>query len=180
MKTRRQKIEDLEKISGAMDGCQFAVCVDYHGLSVPQINELRQQLTDAGAEATVIKNTLARLAASQVMGDSPAEDLEKFVNLFEGPSMLIIGKEAAVEPAKVIAKFAKENESLGVKGGWFSNSFLDEKGVAAVSKMPSREEVLGQLLNLLNAPATELVRLLNTPAQQTVQILSSHRDNLEG
>ena len=82
MKTRSQKVEDLAEISEAIGECQITVCVDYHGLSVPQINELRQQLSDAGAEATVTKNTLARLAVSDVITDAPAEDLEKFVNLF--------------------------------------------------------------------------------------------------
>ena len=100
MKTRSQKVEDLAQISEAMGECQIAVCVDYHGLSVPQINDLRQQLSEAGAQATVTKNTLARLAFTEVITEAPSEDLEKFVNLFAGTSMLIVGKDAAVEPAK--------------------------------------------------------------------------------
>ena len=175
---RAEKEKEVTYISETLNQSQIAICVDYHGLSVSQITEFRQQLREAGAEAKVIKNTLAKIAASDVLKDSPEEDLEQFVGLFEGPSLLIFGKEQAVEPAKVVAKFAKDNEQLGVKGAWFSDGFLDEKGVTAVSKMPSREETLAKLLSLLNTPAQTLLRLLNAPGQQLAQVLAAHKDKL--
>ena len=178
MKSHSDKVSDLEFVEKSFDGSQIAFCVDYLGLTVAEVTSLRVQLNKVGAEAKVVKNTLAKLAASKCFKESSAADLEKFNNLFQGPSMLIFGREDAVSSAKVLAKFAKENEKLSIKGGWFSNTFIDEKGVEAVSKMPSREEVLGQLLALINTPATQLLRLMNTPARQVVQVINAHKQNL--
>ena len=91
---------------------------------------------------------------------------------------MVFGKEEAVGPAKVLAKFAKDHEHLEVKGAWFSDAFLDSKGVVAVSKMPSREETLAKLLALLNTPAQQLMRLMNAPAQQVVQVIKAHEQKL--
>lgn len=175
---RNIKEQEVAYLSDALENSQMTVCVDYLGLSVSQIGDLRQQLRESGAEAKVIKNTLARLAVSTTLKDAPAEDLEKFAGLFKGPSLIIFGKEEAVAPAKVLSKFAKDNEKMQIKGAWFSGSFIDSDGVDAISKMPSREETLAKLLSLLNTPAQQLMRLLNTPARQVVQVVDAHRQNL--
>ncbi len=178
MKSHNDKVGDLAFVEESFENSQIAFCVDYLGLTVSQVTNLRVQLNQVGAEAKVVKNTLAKLAATKCFKESSAADLEKFNNLFTGPSMLVFGKEDAVSSAKVIAKFAKENEKLSIKGGWFANKFIDETGVEAVSKMPSREEVLGQLLALINTPATQLLRLMNTPARQVVQVIEAQRQKL--
>lgn len=176
--TRADKENEVKLIADGINASQLTVCVDYLGLTVAQVSELREKLTEAGAEAKVTKNTLAKIAVSDVLKDSPAEDLEKFVDLFAGPSLMVFGKEDAVGPAKVLAKFAKDNENLEVKGAWFADAFLDSKGVVAVSKMPSREETLSKLLALLNTPAQMLMRLMNAPAQQVVQVIKAHEQKL--
>lgn len=176
--TRADKENEVKLIADGISESQLTVCVDYLGLTVAQVSDLREQLAEAGAEAKVTKNTLARIAANDVLKDTSAEDLEKFVDLFTGPSLMVFSKEEAVGPAKVLAKFAKEHEHLDVKGAWFDNAFLDTKGVVAVSKMPSREETLAKLLSLLNTPAQMLMRLMNAPAQKVVQVIKAHEQNL--
>ena len=176
--TRADKENEVKLIADGINASQMTVCVDYLGLTVAQVSDLRQQLAEAGAEAKVTKNTLAKIAVNEVLKDTSSEDLEKFVDLFTGPSLMVFGKEEAVGPAKVLAKFAKEHENLEVKGAWFSDAFLDAKGVVAVSKMPSREETLAKLLALLNTPAQQLMRLMNAPAQQVVQVIKAHEQKL--
>lgn len=178
MKSRVQKEQDLSSLNKSMEAAQIAVCADYMGLTVKQVTELRRELKKSGGEAVVMKNTLAKIAAKNVLKDMPAADMEKFLGLFEGPSMLIFGQNDAIGPAKVIAKYAKDLEKFKVKGGVFSGAFVDANGVDAVSKLPSREELLSTLLRLINTPATQLVRLLATPAQQVVQVVDAQRQKL--
>lgn len=175
---KNQKNEEVSWISDSIKDSRIVVCVDYLGLTVSQVNALRQELRDAGAEVKVSRNTLAKIAAEQVLSDNDPEDIAQFVELFKGPSLLVFGKEDAVASAKIISKYAKEHECFEIKGGWFSDSYLDQPGIVKVSTMPSREEVLGQLLSLINTPATQLVRLVKAPAQQLAQVLGAHQNNL--
>ena len=105
--------------------------------------------------------------------------LQKFTEQFLGPSFLVVAFDEVVAPAKVLTKFATDNEKFALKGGWFEGSFLAEAGIEELSKLPSREETLAKLLNLLTAPATQLLRVTNAPGTNVVQLLAACRDKLE-
>ncbi|MCB0336459.1 MAG: 50S ribosomal protein L10 [Bdellovibrionales bacterium] len=176
---REDKDKELELLCDSYQAAPLAMCVDYRGMNVAEITSFRKQLREVGASAKVVKNTLAKISAQRVLKDgAEAADLDRFLGLFQGPSCVIFSGEDVVASAKVVAKAKKDFEDLEIKGGWYEGSFLDQKGVDTVASMPSREETLGKLLNLINTPATQLVRVLNAPGQQMVQVLSAYRDTL--
>lgn len=177
---REEKKAEVQYLSDCFQKSQIAVCADYRGLSVGQITDLRSKLRKAGSFGRVVKNTLAKISVGQVFSEQDSGSLEKFLGLFEGPSLLVFSFEDPIAPTKVMAEFAKEHQALELKGGWLDGEFVDDKGVTALSKMPGREETLAKLLNLMSTPATQLVRLLQAPAQKTVQVLEAQRQKLEG
>ncbi len=176
---RAEKQVEIETLTGAIENARIAMLADYQGLTVAEITELRAALRDAGSVGKVVKNTLGKLSATQALKDSPEDEREKFLALFQGPNLLVTTEEDSVGLAKVVTKFAKEHEKLEIKGAWFDGECIDESGVKDLSNMPSREELIAKLLSLLTAPATQLVRLLQAPASQTVQVLEAHRANME-
>ena len=175
---KEQKVEQLDFLSNCFSESIVTLFADYRGLSVVEMTELRRKLKAAGANAKVVKNSLLSLAAKQVYCDSDPADMEKLQGVFSGPSLLAFAPEDVVAPAKVLTEFAKENENLVLKGGWFDGSFLDSAAVTALSKMPSREDTLAKLLSLLNTPATQLLRLMSEPGSQVARVIAAQRDKL--
>ena len=177
---RAEKVSEVEFIAGAFTKAQVALCADYRGLTVAEVTKLRKKLREGGAQARVVKNTLAKISAKKAFASAGADQLAKFVAMFEGPSLLVVSETDPVAPAKIISDFVKESkEKLRIKGGWVDGSCLDSSGVDALSKMPGKKETLAKLLNLLMAPATQFVRLLQAPGSQVVRALEAHRKNLE-
>jgi large subunit ribosomal protein L10 len=176
---RAEKQAEVESLSGRLEQARIALTADYRGLTVAEITELRKQLRETGSVGRVVKNTLAKISAQKVFGESEGEDLQKFLDVFEGPSMLVTSEEDAVSPTKVLTKFAKEHEALTLKGGWFDGGFIDDKGLEELSKLPSREELLAKLLSVISAPATQVVQLMQAPGSQLVRTLEAHRANIE-
>jgi large subunit ribosomal protein L10 len=174
-----EKNQEVSSIADALGRSLIALCADYRGLTVAQITALRRDLRSSGSHGKVVKNTLARLAVEKSLQSSGGSGVTKFLEVFRGPTMLVYSFDDAVAPAKVLAKYAKEIDKFSIKGAYFEGSFIDPSGVEDLSRMPSREEVLAQLLRVINAPATNLVRLLNEPGSQVARLLEAHRANLE-
>lgn len=176
---REEKQQEVETISASFATAQSALCADYRGLTVAEVTTLRKELRKNGAQGKVVKNTLARLAAERAYKDADAAQLKKFMELFEGPSLVIYSDKDPVAPAKVIFAFAKDHQNLKIKGGWVDGQFLDSSGAEQLAKMPGREETLAKLLALIAAPATQLVRLFAAPATQVVRVIDAQRQNIE-
>jgi len=177
---RAEKEAEVKFLTDCFTKSKVALCADYRGLTVGQVTKLRKEIRGMGAVARVTKNTLARISAQKVYGDSAkAQELENFLKLLEGPSMLFFSYTDPVAPAKVLAKFAKDNEKLRIKGGWLDGSCMDSKAVDALSKLPGREETLAKLLSLINTPARQLMQLLKTPGTQTVRVIDEQRKKIE-
>lgn len=178
---KQEKLIEVDTVGSAFASAQVALCADYRGLTVAQVTELRRQLTKTGSVGRVVKNTLARIAAGNALKSRTNQeaDLKKFIDLFDGPNMVVYSDSDPVAPAKVISGFAKDHQNLKIKGGWVDGCFIDKAGVEALSKMPGREETLAHLLSLIAAPATQLVRLMATPATQVVRVIDAQRGNLE-
>ena len=176
---RSDKDKEIKFLGDNLKGAPITLCADYRGLTASEITTLRQELSGVGSVGKVVKNTLARRSIDKVLKEAEAAEVEKLRELFNGPSMIIFaGADQAVASAKVVAKFKKDNEKFELKGGWFEGAFLDDKGIEALSKMPSKEELLSQLLSVINAPATKVVQLLNAPATKLVGTLDAHKNNL--
>lgn len=173
------KKQEVEFIGEHLKSSVLALCADYRGLTVDEITQLRSSLTESGAFGRVVKNTLAKVSIDQALTDGEREQVEKFKELFTGPSFVVFAGEDPAGPAKVMTKFAKEHENLEIKGGWFEGTCLELDGVKALSDLPSRDELYAKLLSILSAPATKVVQLLQAPGSKLVQTLEAHRQKLE-
>jgi len=175
---RAQKQEEIKFFSEHFSAAEVALCADYRGLTVAQLTNIRREFAKRGVACKVMRNTLSKIAAKEVLKDCDQSEVEKFTDMFRGPSFVIFVPNDCVGSAKVSEKFAQDLEKFVLKGAWFDGKFLDSAGISQLAKMASREETLGMLLNLINTPATQLVRLLNAPAQQMVQLVSAYKDKL--
>jgi large subunit ribosomal protein L10 len=174
---KAEKNAEIETLLGYFKGAAIAICTHYQGLTVGQVSTLRSDLRKAGAKARVSKNTFIRLAAKRSAGDNSA--IDPFVEKVDGPNLVVFCDDP-VAPAKVLTKFAKDNEKFKVKGAWFEGKYIDATGVDTLSKMPGKAELLATLLRLINTPATQLVRVISAPGTQTVRVLDAVRTKLEG
>ena len=176
---RSEKEQEVAFLKDVFTKAKIAVVADYRGLSVAQMTELRGKVRENGAMARVVKNNLARMAASEVYKDAPQEDLDQLTSLFEGPNFITASFEEVVGLAKAVEDFSKKGDAFVIKGAWFDGTFLTDKKVKELSSMPSKEETLAKLLSLINTPATRMVQIMNAPAGQMVQLLGAYRAELE-
>jgi len=149
-----------------LNASPFFIVVDYKGLKVGHMTELRKRLNKAGAEVHVVKNSIFRIAAKE----SGVTDLN---GSLAGQMAVVTGKKDISTAAKVVKTFASEFDKLKVKFGYLNNSRLGDTDIIALADLPSIEVLRSKLLGLLNAPATKLVTLLNTPASQLARVLQA-------
>lgn len=149
----------VQAIADDIKDAQSVVLVDYRGLTVAQDTELRKQLREAGVIYKVCKNTMMKRAFE----GTEFAGLEEYL---VGPSALVVSKDDATAPARIICKFAKTAEALEVKAGVVEGNVYDAAGINELSKVPSREELLSKLLGSLQSPITNLARVLNQIAEQ--------------
>ena len=161
---RTQKADQIEWIGGVFQE-NAVVVVANGGLTVAQMTELRRELRAAGASMKVVKNRLAKIAIT----GKPAE---KVADLFKGPTAIAFSKDP-VAAAKVVDAFAKKNEKLVVLGGAMGAEVMDQAGVKALASMPSREELIGQIVQTIMSPAANLVGAITAPGAQIAGILET-------
>ena len=151
---REQKAAVIEEVTTQIKESEAVFAVDYRGISVPQAAELRERLLEADATLRVVKNTLTERAVDQ----AGAEGLK---DLLEGPTAFTFVKGDAALAAKVIATFRRENQVLEFKGGSMDGVTLSIDQIEAISKLPAREVLHGQMVGVLASPVVGLVRGLN-------------------
>jgi large subunit ribosomal protein L10 len=150
---REQKAATIEALAAEIDGADAVFAVDYRGISVSQAAELRTKLRDADATFQVVKNSLTERAADQV----GAESLKA---LLSGPTALTFVRGDAAMAAKAIADQARATQLLPFKGGLMDGDVLDAEQIRAISRLPSREALYGQLVGIVASPISGLVRTL--------------------
>ena len=168
---REEKAAVIEEVSAQVAQAGSIVLAEYRGLTVEKITQLRKQARESGVYLRVLKNTLVRRAVK----DTP---YEKLADQMVGPLMYGISADP-VAPDKLIARFAKANDQLVVKGGAMPNVVMDVAGVQALATMPSREELLAKLLGTMQAPVATFVRTLNEVPTKFVRGLAAVRDKQE-
>jgi large subunit ribosomal protein L10 len=151
---REQKAAAIAEIADQLKGSEAVFAVDYRGISVPQAAELRVRLRDADATFRVVKNTLTERAADEAGTDT-------LKTLLEGPTALTFVHGDAALAAKAIATFARETDTLAFKGGLLGAESVDAEQILAISRLPARDVLYGQLVGLAASPITGLVRGLN-------------------
>jgi large subunit ribosomal protein L10 len=158
---REQKAAAIEEVAGQIQESEAVFAVDYRGISVPQAAELRTRLTEAGARFRVVKNTLTERAADQA-GAEPLKEV------LEGPTAFTFvhaeGGDVALA-AKALATFRRETNLLAFKGGVMNGDALSIEQLEALSKLPARDILHGQLVGMIASPITGLVRGLNALIQ---------------
>ncbi|NLM98158.1 MAG: 50S ribosomal protein L10 [Halanaerobiaceae bacterium] len=159
----------VNEIAEKLSASKSVVVTDYKGLDVAALTELRKRLREAGVEYKVIKNTLARIAASK----AACEELNQ---LFVGPTAIAFGIEDAVSPAKILVDFSKENNALEIKGGALNGEVIDFDKVKALAEIPPREVLLSQVLAGMKSPISGLVNVLAGNIRGLVQVLSQIKE----
>jgi large subunit ribosomal protein L10 len=140
---------------------------DYRGLDMPDITELRSQLRAADAQFSVVKNTLARRAATDA-------GLAEVAELFAGPTAVAFVHGDAAAVAKALTTFAKEHEGLlELRGGIMDGNIVDTAQIKEIAELPPREVILAMLLSTVDAPARDLVGAINAPARDIVGLLGN-------
>ncbi|WP_085520805.1 50S ribosomal protein L10 [Tuberibacillus sp. Marseille-P3662] len=139
------KKQVVEEITGKLNNSISTVIVDYRGLDVDEVTELRKQLREAGVDFKVYKNTMMRRAADNA---GYAELNEHFV----GPTAVAFSNEDVVAPAKILHNFSKEHQDLEIKTGVVEGAIADFDQIKALAEIPSQEGLLSMLLNVLQAP----------------------------
>jgi large subunit ribosomal protein L10 len=149
-----------------LNGSPFFIVVDYKGLKVGHMTELRKRLNKAGAEVHVVKNSIFRIAAKE----AGVADMNGGL---AGQVAVVTGQKDVSTAAKVVKTFGSEFDKLKVKFGYLNNQRLADTDLMALADLPSIEVMRAKFLGLLQAPATKLAVLLNTPASQLARVLQA-------
>jgi large subunit ribosomal protein L10 len=165
MPTQR-KIDTVAMLNEKLSRTQFAIVADYRGLTVSEIGDLRATLREHGAEMIVAKNTLLRLAVR----DSGVSALEP---LLEGPTAITFAYDNVSQVAKAFDEYVKKSKKVTVRGGLLGTSVLPADALEQVSKMPSRTEVLGQIVGAVQSPLANIVGLVNAPVNDVYGIVNA-------
>lgn len=154
-----QKKQIVDEIADKFKASKTAVVVDYRGLTVGEVTELRKQLREAGIEFKVYKNTLTRRATE-------IAELSGLNEALTGPNAIAFSTEDVVAPAKILNDFAKKHEALEIKAGVIEGNIATLEEVKALAELPSREGLLSMLLSVLQAPIRNLALATKAVADQ--------------
>ncbi|MCM3744801.1 50S ribosomal protein L10 [Sporosarcina luteola] len=149
----------VEEISGKLQSAVSVVVVDYRGLNVSQVTELRKQLREAGIDFKVYKNSMSRRAAETA-------GLEGLNEHLVGPNAIAFSTEDVVAPAKILNDFAKKNDKLEIKAGVIEGNVASVEDIKALAELPSREGLLSMLLSVLQAPMRNFALATKAVAEQ--------------
>lgn len=162
----------VAEVSAEIAKAQGIFVAEYRGLGVGSMTELRAKARKSGVYLRVLKNTLARRAVA-------GTPFEKLAEQMVGPLVYGISSDP-VATAKVLNEFAKANEKLVIKAGAMPNAVITAKEVKALASMPSREQLIAQLLGTMQAPVAQFVRTLNEVPSRFVRTLAAIRDQRAG
>jgi large subunit ribosomal protein L10 len=158
MFTRAQKQEQIDALRGMLAPANGLFVMDFTGLSVGEVTELRRKVREAKGNYRVVRNTLAKLAVAET-------DHREIQQLLTGPAAVAYTDQDAVLLAKTLAEFAKTHEHLRFRGGLVEGRLLDARQAKQVAALPSRKELVVRLLFLLQSPIRRLVTVLDAPVR---------------
>ncbi len=168
---KQAKLDQVEEIKKNISNSEVVLFVDYRGLDVASVTDLRGQLRSENVSYKVFKNTLAKIA----FGDDIAPEVKA---VLEGPTAFAFSNDP-VSVSKVLSKFAKENEDLELKGGVYQGNFLSLDEIKSLSTMASRDELVAKVVYMLKSPLTGLANVLGGPTRGLVYALNAIKDTKE-
>ena len=149
----------VEEIKAQLDGAKSIVVVDYRGISVADVTELRKQCREAGVIYKVYKNTMVRRAVE-------GTEFEGIVKDLEGTNAFAISKEDATLAARVVAKFIKKAKVCQLKSGVVEGTYYDAKGIETIATIPSIEELIAKFMGSIQSPITNFARVIKQIAEK--------------
>jgi large subunit ribosomal protein L10 len=171
---RDEKAAAIAEIAAQIDESQAVLAVDYKGISVPQAAELRAKLREADATFKIVKNSLTERAA-----DAAVTDADALKALLQGPTALTFVRGDIATAAKAVADYGRAAQLLPFKGGLMDGAALDPDQIRAISRLPSREALYGQLVGVVASPVSGLVRTLGALLGGLAVALGQVRDKKE-
>ena len=166
---RAEKQYITAEYKARLNSSPYFIVVDYTGLKVGPITELRKRLAKAGAELHVVKNSIFRIAAKEA-------GVAELNGGLAGQVAVVTGQKDVSAAAKVVKTFAAEFDKPKLKFGYLNSKRLEANDLKTLADLPSMEVLRAKLLGLLNTPGTRLVQLLNTPASMLARVLQAKAD----
>lgn len=163
----------VQEIKQKFESAHSAILLDYRGLTVAEVTELRNQCRAAGVEYVVLKNTMIELAVKE-LGITGLDDHLK------GPTAVAFGLKDPVAPAKVLTEFIKKVKKTQLKCGVVDGHVIDVKGVTALSELPPKEVLIAKMMGSLNAPITNFVGVLSATLRSLVYAIEAVRKQKAG
>jgi large subunit ribosomal protein L10 len=149
-----RNLEMMESIKADLEGVNAMWVIDACGLTVKEVEQLRNSIREAGAAMTVYKNTIMKKALAEL-------DLVNMDSILEGPSAFVFCTGDVAAAAKAVTEFAKENKKLEVKGGMMDNTFIAADEVQAIASLPSKEVLIAQIAGAISGVARGLAVSIN-------------------
>lgn len=170
--TREKKGELVSDYVEKLRRSHAVIVTEYRGLTVKQLQDLRRELRASDTELVIAKNTLFERALTEVGMATPEA-------LFKGPTAFAFCFREVSAPAKALNRYARDTKVLVVKGGVIGKTSFGEAGVQQLAELPGREQLLGQVVGVLQAPMTGLVNVLAGTLRGLVNVLNARADQLE-
>jgi len=172
MGKKAEKVKTVDRLTTALSQSSVLFLLDFQGLTVSEVTELRGRLRGLDAKVTVVKNTLAKRAASA----AGSQDLEQ---LLTGPSAVVFCEGDAVAVAKSIQQFIREKKKMAVKGGFLQSKVISAPQVEELATLPSREQLVARVVGGLAAPLYGIAIVLNGPVRGLAVALDRIREQKE-
>ena len=169
---REEKVAEVAELSGKFEKAKIAIVADYKGLTVPVLQELRHNLRRSDAEFRVAKNTLLIRAVEET-------EYKGLQEHFVGTTAITVSYGDPVSPAKILADFCKDHSELKIRTASLDGKLLSPADITALSKLPSKEVLLGQMLSIMNAVPTGLVQVLNGVPRTFLYALQAIKEQKE-
>jgi len=169
---KQQKAEIVDSLVEQLKDVECVFLVDYRGLKVEEVFQLRTALRKTDSRMRVLRNTLLTRVFKRSQNEKAGE-------MVEGPTAVIWTKGDIVEAAKALDAFAKEHENLKIKFGILENKIITDKSIAALAKLPPKQVLLGQLVGVLEGPISGLVFALEGVISELVYTLQAVVDKRE-
>ena len=170
MLTKSQKRELVKELTVKIKDAKSSVFADFKGLKVQDVTTLKRELRKEGVEYIVVRKTLLDIAIKNAGVDGMS------IASMEGQIAIALSNADEIAAAKIIDTFAKKNENIKMLGGILGTQVMDAKEVAALAKVPSKEELLAKLVGTLNAPVSGFVNVLAGNLRGLVQVLNAVKE----